>query len=138
MMIYDMILMTPRRGILIYIYIYYMMVLQDDILYDSIIWWWDIIKTWIYGYGYVVLRASMDGPRWGRIWGDIMILLIEAVIMGDVSSGREVEVSPWYITHGRHTQVNTSVGTVYDIFWFSWYKNLYVLWFLTSSWPNYV
>ena len=21
--------------------------------------------------------------------------------------------------HGRHTRVNTSVGTVYDIFWFS-------------------
>ena len=34
----------------------------------------------------------------GRIWGNIMILSIETVIMGDVSSEREVGVSPWYIT----------------------------------------
>ena len=31
--------------------------------------------------------------------------------------------------HGRHTWINTSVGSIYDIFWFSWYKNLYVLCF---------
>ena len=31
--------------------------------------------------------------------------------------------------HIRHTRVNTSVDTVYDIFWFSWFKNLYVLCF---------
>ena len=37
--------------------------------------------------------------------------------LGDVSSGRVVGVSTWCITHGRHTRVNTSVGTVY-VFWY--------------------
>ena len=47
--------------------------------------------------------------------------------LGDVSSGRVVGVSTWCITHGRHTRVNTSVGTLY-VFWFL-ILNLYVLWF---------
>ena len=54
-------------------------------------------------------------------YGKTMIHSTEAVL-GDVSSGIVVGVSLWYISHSRHTQVNTSVGIVYDIFWFSWYK----------------
>ena len=72
--------------------------------------------------------------------------------MGDDSSGRVVGVSTWCIAHVWHTRVNTSVGSVYIIFWFSKYKNLCICisfsksicnikkhwWFLTLSWPDEV
>ena len=38
--------------------------------------------------------------------------------MRDVSSRRVVEVSPWDIIHGWHTQVNTSLDTLYYVFGF--------------------
>ena len=123
-----------RRGILVYK------------LYDDIIWWWDVMRTrwW--------LRSTMGS--YGRtcdrgcIWGDYDSL--HRGCLRDVSLGRMVGVSSWYITHGQHTRDNTSVGTIYDIFWFSWYKNLYVLcfkkiiciikrehwWSLTMSWSD--
>ena len=84
------------------------------ILYDN-------EMSWGYGDGYVVLRALMDEPMIKAIYGEIMIHSTE-VVLGDVSSLKVVGVSPWYIIHGRHTRINTSVGTVYDIFLFSWYK----------------
>ena len=37
------------------------------------------MRTWIYGDGYVVLRAPMDKPRRGCIWGDLMIISTEVV-----------------------------------------------------------
>ena len=72
--------------------------------------------------------------------------------MGDDSSKRVVEVLAWCIAHVRHTRVNTSVGTVYIIFWFSTYQNPCICimfsksicsikehwWSLTSSWPDEV
>ena len=45
------------------------------------------------------------------------------------SSKRVVKVSAWCITHVRHTRVNTSMGFESIIFWFSKYKNLYVVCF---------
>ena len=42
---------------------------------------------------------------------------------------RVVGVSAWCITHVQHTRVNTSVGSKSIIFWFSKYKNLYVVCF---------
>ena len=98
----------------------------DDILYDDFLWWWDVMRTrwWLCSttgsYGWTCDR--------GRIWGVYDSLL--RGYLGDVSSRRVVEVSSWCITHVRHTRVNTSVGTVYDIFWFSWYKNLYIYYVL--------
>ena len=56
-----------------------------------------------------------------------MILSFHQGYMGDDSSGRVVGVSAWCIVHVWHTRVNTSVGSVYIIFWFSRYKNLYIL-----------
>ena len=47
--------------------------------------------------------------------------------VGDDSSGKVVGVSAWYITHAWHTLVNTSVDSMYIIFWFLRYKNLYIL-----------
>ena len=51
-----------------------------------------------------------------RIWGDDDSLHRDC--LGDISSKRAVRVSTWCITHGWQIQVNTSVGTIYGIFWF--------------------
>ena len=79
-----------------------------------------------------------------------MILLLYRGCIGDDSSRRVVGVSAWCIVHVWHTRVNTSVGTVYIIFWFLIYKNLCILfpksiysikeycWSLTLSWPDEV
>ena len=89
--------------------IYYMMILHDDI-----IWWWDVIRTQWW------LRSTTGFYGWtcykGRIWGDYDSL--RRGCLRDVSSKIMVEVLSWYITHGRHTQVNTNVGTAYDFFGF--------------------
>ena len=103
--IYDMISIMPQRDILVYI-------LYDDIIRWYIIWWWDVmrIEWWL---------RSITGP-YGRtcdrgcIWGDYDSL--HRGDLGNVSSERVVGVSSWYITHGRHIRVNTSMGTVYDFF----------------------
>ena len=112
MMIYDMILMMPRHGIFLYI-----------------IWWflYEDEKSWGHGDSYVVLWAPMDGLVIEVAYGEIMVHSTEPVVV--VISVRVVGVFPWHITHSRHTKVNISVGTIYDIFWFLWYKNLYVLCF---------
>ena len=34
-----------------------------QILYTLYMWWWYDIRKWFYGDGYVILRASMNGPR---------------------------------------------------------------------------
>ena len=87
------------------------------IIYILILCWWDVMRTWwwlrstIGSYGRLVLEAA---------YGEIIFHSIGC--LGDISSGRVVEVSSWCITHARHTWVITSVGTVYDIFLFSWYK----------------
>ena len=96
-----MISMIPRHDILVYI------------LYDEM--------SWGHDDGYVVLHTPMEGLVIDAIYWETMIHSTEAVLR-DVSSRRVVGMSSWYITHGWHTRVNTSVGTVYDIFWFSWYK----------------
>ena len=80
-----------------------------------------------------------------------MIFLLHQGCMGVDSLGRVIGASAWCITHVWHTQVNTSVGLVYILFfWFLWYKNLYICilfsksicsikehwWSLTLSWPD--
>ena len=110
------------------------------IIYVMILWgvvmrtrWW--LHSTTGSYGRLVLEVA---------YGETIIHCL-----GDFSLGRVVGVSTWYITHGRHTRVNTSVGTIYGIFRFYKYKSLYVLcfenlyvlwkkhwWFLTLSWPD--
>ena len=94
----------------------------------------------------VMLRSTMS--PYGRLvievaYGDMIFSLHRGCI-----SGRVVGVLAWCIAHVWHTRVNTSVGLVYIIFWFSRYKNLYILfsksicsikehwWSLTLSWPD--
>ena len=91
---------------------------------------YDDEMSWGHGDGYVVLQAPMDGPVIEIVYEETMIHSTEAVL-GDVSSRKVVRMSSWYITHGRHTRVNTSVGTIYCIFWFSWYK-IYIYYVLKS------
>ena len=96
-----------------------------------------------YSYSYVdhnydvdfhvnVMLHSTTGP-YGRpvieVAYEEMILLLHRGYMGDDSLERVVGVSAWCIAHVWHTRVNTSVGTVYIIFWFSIYKNLCILFF---------
>ena len=89
---------------------------------------------------------STTGP-YGRpeievAYGETAISLHQGCL-GDVSSGRVVGVSTWCITHGRHTRVNTSVGTVYVLLVFNTKSirimfskiYIYILWKDTSgSW----
>ena len=73
MMIYDMISMMPRCGILVYI------------LYDDITWWYymmilyDNEMSWEHGGGYVVLRALMNGLVIETAYGKSMIHSTEVV-----------------------------------------------------------
>ena len=81
-------------------------------LYDDFIWWWDVMRTqWWLRSTTSSYRRTCDR---GRIWRDYDSL--HRGCLENVSSGRVVGVSLWCITHVRHTRVNTSVGTVYDIF----------------------
>ena len=103
MMIYDMILMMPRCGILV------------DILYDDITWYYMMIfynneMSWGHDDGYIVLRAPIDGPMIEAAYGETMIDSTKTV--WEILTREE-----WLGC--RHD----------DIFWFSWYKNLYVLCF---------
>ena len=118
----------------------WLLISQNGIWFTEIYWWYDLEIWW--------WLRSTTGP-YGRpeleaAYGETAISLHRGCL-GDVSSGRVVGVSTWCITHGRHTQVNTSVGTLY-VFWFL-IQNLYVLyfqrsicimkghwWFLTLSW----
>ena len=98
-------------------------------------WWRHYVAYWykLYDDFYMMMRCHEDTVMlrsttgfygWTCIevaYQEIMIHST-ATVLGDVSSRIVVGVSSWYITHGRHTWVNTSVGTVYDIFWFSLYK----------------
>ena len=82
----------------------WLVISQNSIWFIELLWLRD-------GDGYVVLRALMDGRVRGRIWGDSYFTLPR--LFGRCSSGRMVGVSTWCITHGRHTWVHTSVGTIY-------------------------
>ena len=72
--------------------------------YDEVLdlWWWLRSITGFYG------RSEIEVA-----YGETDIALHRGCL-GDVSSGRMVGVSTCCITHGRHTRVNTSVGTVYE------------------------
>ena len=97
------------------------------ILYDGFTWWWDVMRTrwWFRNITGSYRRTCYRG----RIWEDYDSLYRGC--LGDISSRRVVGVFSWYITHSRHTQVNTSVDTVYGILWFSWYK-IYMYYVLKS------
>ena len=103
----------------------------------------------------MVMLCSTTGP-YGRpvievAYGE-MIFSLHWGCLGDDRSGRVVGVSAWYIAHVWHTRINTSMGSVYVISWFTRYKHLYICilfskficsikehrWSLTSSWPNEV
>ena len=103
--------------------------------YDLEIWWW--LRSTTGSYGRPVLEA---------VYGEIPISLHRGCL-GDVSSGRVVGMSTWCITHGRHIQINTSVGTVYVFFIFNtkiytYYvlKSICIIkghwWSLTLFWPD--
>ena len=78
------------------------------------LWWW--LRSITGPYGRPELEAA---------YGETAISLHRGCLR-DISSRRVVGVSTWCITHGRHTRVNTSVGTVY-VFWFSNKKSICIM-----------
>ena len=102
--------------------------LMDMVYIYSYIWWWDDMRSWFYGEGYVELRAPMDEPMWKphmeRLWF-IPSRLFWEMLAREEWLGCRHDASP----HGRHTWVNTSVGLRICYFLVWWYKNLYVLCF---------
>ena len=84
--------------ILIYIHICIMIM----IMIRTFTWWWC----------YVVLRTPMDGHVIVVAYGEIILSLYRGC-MGDDSSGRVIGVLAWCIAHVWHTQVNTSMGSMY-------------------------
>ena len=110
--------------------------------------WWDVLEIWWW------LRSTTGSYRRPVLevaYGETVISLHQGCLR-DVSSGRVVGVLTWLITHSWHTRINTSVGTVYNIFWFSWYEINHISimflkpiriikehwWCLTISWPDEV
>ena len=119
------------------------------------------IRICIYNHDYdvdfhlmVMLRRTTGSYGWPviEVAYEEIIFSLHRDCTGDDSSRRVVGVSTWCIAHIWHTQVNTSVDSVYIIFWFSRYKNLCICisfsksicsikehwWSLTLSWPNKV
>ena len=90
--------------------------------------WYDYVM----GFHLMMMLRSTTGP-YGRLVIEVaygeMIFSLHRGCIGDDSSGRVVGMSAWCIVHVWHTQVNTSVGSVYIFSGFSRYKNLYVLCF---------
>ena len=74
-----------------------------------ILYRWDVLKIW---WWLCSTTGSYGRPEIEAAYGETVISLHWGYL-GDVSSGRVVGVSSWCITHGRHTRINTSVGTVY-------------------------
>ena len=117
-----------------YIYLY------DDYDYDTDFHMTVMLRSTTGPYGRPVIEVAYEKMILSLHWG----------CMGDDSLGRVVEVSTWCIAHVWHTRINTSVGTMYIIFWFSIYKNRCICilfsrsicsikehwWFLTLSWPD--
>ena len=100
--------------ILIYIYIY--SYLYDNYDYDT-------------DFHVMVMLCSTTGP-YGRPVIEVaygkMILSLHQGCMGDDNSRRVVGVSAWCIAHVRHTQVNTSVGSMYYFPNFQHIKPMYM------------
>ena len=91
----NLILKMPRGGLWTW------SILLDA--YDEVLdlgWW---LRSTTGSYGWPEIEAAYGETEIALYWGSL----------GDVSSGRVVGVSTWCITYGRHTRVNTSVGTVY-------------------------
>ena len=63
----------------------------------------------------------------GCIWRDFIFHSTEAV--GEMIAREEWLGCRHDVVHVGHTRVNTSVGSMYTISEFSYYKNLYVLCF---------
>ena len=74
-----------------------------------ILYWWDVFEKW---WCLRSITGSYGRPEIDVAYGETDIAFHRGCL-GDVSSGRVVGVSTWCITHGRHTRVNISVGTVY-------------------------
>ena len=133
----------PRCGMFFYVYKYlYCMMISCD---DEATRWLSVWYTRIYIYNDFVMMIchedmvmlhSTTGP-YGRPVMEVayeeMILSLYRGCMGDDSSGRVVGVSTWCIAHAWHNRVNTSVGLVYIIFWFSRYKNLCIYLLFSKS-----
>ena len=75
----------------------------------SILYRWDVLKIW---WWLCSTTGSYGRPVLEIAYGETVISL-HRDCLENVSSGRVVGVSTWCITHGRHTRVNTSVGTIY-------------------------
>ena len=113
----DFVILKPWGGYVFYtyIYIYWMMILR----------WWDVMRTrwWLHSttssYGRLVIEV---------IYGKILIHSTE-VVWEILAREEWLGVSAWCITHVWHTQINTSVGSIYIFSGFLRCKNLYVLCF---------
>ena len=96
------------------------------------LWWWLRSTTGLYGRP--ELEAAYGETTISLHWG----------CLGDISSGRVVGVSTWCITHGRHTRVNTSVGTVYVFLIFNtksiriMFSKIYIYYEMTLVVPDVV
>ena len=86
----------------------WLLISQNGNWFTEIYWWYDLeIWWWLHS-----TKGSYGRHEIEAAYGETVISL-HRDCLGDVSSGRVVGVSTWYITHGRHSRVNTSVGTIY-------------------------
>ena len=109
-------------------------------------------KIYLYKYDYVmdfnlIVMLRSTTSSYGRFVINADISLHRGCTR-DGSSEKVVGMSAWCIVHVWHTQVNSSVDSIYVIFWFSRYKNLCICilfskpicsmkehwWSLTLSW----
>ena len=87
------------------------------------LWTWSILldaydEVLDLGWWLRSTTGSYGRPEIEVAYGETDIVLHRGCL-GDVSLGRVVGVSTWCITHGRHTRINTNVGTVYAFFIFN-------------------
>ena len=80
---------------------------------------------------FMVLLRSTTSP-YGRPM--IEVVYRETLFHSTKAVGEMIAREEWLgcrhdVAHVRHTPVNTNVGSMYTIFGFSYYKNLYVLCF---------
>ena len=106
-------MIMPRDGFVSW-YIYIYMLLHNDLIKGHV----DLmmLRSTMSSYGWPVLEVAYGETLFSLHWGCI----------GVDSPRRVVGVSTWCIAHVWHTRVNTSVSSVYIIFWFSTYQSLCV------------
>ena len=98
-------------NMLMYIHTYLM-----DMLWISLWWWW--------------LRSTTS--PYGRTFLEVAY---EEIIFHSTETAWVIRAREKWLGYRHETSlmVNTSVGTVYNIFWFSWYKNKFYMYYVLKS-----